>query len=252
MTGRTIGIYSRFYADGYDLSGDTVSFGPLDIDYEYSAKAGLTWAVKGSLLGKAELTIGTLNGVFNSDTAGIHNVVKTKKPRDVMIPLGMRAVPVAGDPTWIGRFNQTGYGTAFGEVMPTVTVPFGGQENFTTMKYADPWGVLLHAKASRNGANASTTGVNNGAASALGGYLMYQIFSITGTGNATISIDDSADGTTYAALSGATSGAIANTAAPTSGIVQLAINATVKQYLRWQLSLTGATACEFALAFVRG
>lgn len=252
MAGRTISKYSRFYADGYDLSGDTRSFGPLDCDYEYSATAGLTWEVKGGLLGQPSLAIGTLNGIFNSDTAGIHTVVKTAAPRNVMIPLGIQAAPVNGDPVFIGKFNQIGYGTEYGDVMPTVTVPFGGQANSATMKYTDPWGLLLHAKASRTAANSSTTGINNGAASTAGGYLMYQIFSITGTGNVTISIDDSADGSTYAALSGATSGAIANTAAPASGIVQLATNATVRQYLRWQISFTGATACEFALAFVRG
>lgn len=252
MAGRTLGIYSRFYADGYDLSGDTVSFGPLDIDYEYSAIAGLNWAVKGGLLGKPEIAIGTLNGVFNSNVAGIHAIVSTKAPRNVMIPIGMRAEALAGDPAFVGRFNQTGYGASFGEVMPVVTVPFGGQENFATMKYSNPWGDLIHAKASQTGANTDTAGVNNGAASTAGGYLMFQIFSITGTGSATISIDDSEDGATYAALSGATSGAIVNTATPTSGIVQLATTATVRQYLRWQLSLTGATACEFALAFVRG
>jgi hypothetical protein len=136
--------------------------------------------------------------------------------------------------------------------MLTVTVPFGGQANSAVMKYADPWGVLVHAKASRTAANSSTTGIDNGAATTAGGYLMYQIFSITGTGTATVSIDDSADGSSYTALSGATSGAISNTSAPTAGIVQLATTATVRRYLRWQLSLTGATACEFAIAFVRG
>lgn len=250
--GRTTLNYVRFYTDGYDLSHDITSLGPLDIDYEYSSKAGLTWAVKGSLLGKPEVTIGTLNGIFDSETAGLHTICKTVAPRNVMIPVGDHAEPVNGDLAFVGRFNQTGFGTEFGDVMLAASVPFGGQENFATMKYADPWARLLHAKASRTAANSSTTGVNNGASSALGGYLMWQIFSITGTGTATVSIDDSADGSTYAALSGATSGAIANTAAPSSGIVQLATNATVRQYLRWQLALSGATACTFALAFVRG
>lgn len=252
MAGRTISKFSRFYVDGYDLSGDTRSFGPLVSDYEYSSMAGLTHEVKGALLGKPTHEVGTLNGIFNTSTAGIHEVIKTVAARNIMTPIGNLAAPVNGDPVFIGKFNQTGYGAGFGDVMLTVTVPFGGQANSTAMKYTDPWGLLIHAKASRTAANASTTGIDNGAASSSGGYLMYQIFSITGTGTATVSIDDSADGTTYAALSGATSGAIANTSAPTSGIVQLATNATVRRYLRWQLSLTGATACEFAIAFVRG
>ena len=81
---------------------------------------------------------------------------------------------------------------------------------------------------------------------------MYQITAVAGTGNATISIDDSEDGETYGALSGATSGAIAHTAIPCAGIVQLATNATVKQYLRFQVALDTITSVTFALAFVRG
>ena len=79
--------------------------------------------------------------------------------------------------------------------------------------------------------------------------MTWQVFA--GDGTATISVDDSADDNTYGALSGATSGEI-DFSSPSSGFVALATTATVKRYIRWQLSLNTANTVTFALAFVRG
>jgi hypothetical protein len=146
---------------------------------------------------------------------------------------------------------QTKY-KARGEGIVNTTIEFAGVDIANALLYRCFWGHMLHVMGSETGANTSTTSVNNGASSALGGWLMYHITSITGTGTVTISVDDSANGTDFSALSGATSGAIATASAPTSGIVQLGVTATVRQYLRWQIALGGsATACTFALSFIR-
>ena len=143
--------------------------------------------------------------------------------------------------------------SASGDGIVNATIQLGGIDQTAGMNYKKFFGHMLHVLGSETGANTANTNVNNGAASTAGGWLMYHITSITGAGTVTISVDDSANGTTWAALSGATSGAIATASAPASGIVQLATTATVRQYLRWQVAFAGsASACEFALSFIRG
>ena len=109
---------------------------------------------------------------------------------------------------------------------------------------------MLHTKSAETAANSATgAGIDNGAASTAGGYLAFMGFA--GNGTATISIDDSADDSSYSALSGATSGEL-DFSSVQFGLVALGTTATVRQYLRWQLALNTATTVTFALAFVRG
>ena len=257
-TGRTnFNRWSRLYADGYDLSGYTREFGELQWEYDEHEDRNLAASIKGYLPGMARTSPGTVNGIFdNTATSGLHVVASgAGVQRTVMIPVGIRGVPAVGDPTYMGVFEQLSYkGEPGGESQVSAAmIDFGAQHQPTGLNYDIPWGALLHAKEEETDANTETgAGVNNGAASTGGGYLVYQIFSVTGTGTVTISIDDSADDSTYGALSGATTGAIAHTAVPAAGVIQLATNATVKQYLRWQMALDTITACTFALAFVRG
>lgn len=254
--GRTTGKFLRVYANGYDLSGYTVGIGPLLCEYDTNPMACLTDPVKGSLLGRPTLGVGTLNGVMDTTALGLHAALSAPgAARKVMVAIGDAAAPAAGDPVYAGEFNQLAYSSEPGETMSTVTVPFGKGTPVTGMNYEKPFGVLLHAKGSETAVNEGS-GIENAAATSGGGYLMYQIFSITGTGTVTISIDESSDDGDedgYAALTGATSGAIATASAPVAGIVQLATDAAVEQYLRWQIAFGGsASACNFALAFIRG
>jgi len=260
-TGRTLARWSRFYCDGYDLSGFTQSFGPLVWEFETSSMAMLSDEVLGTLPSHPTLGIGALNGVLatSTDSNATHDMASANTangvPRDIMIPIGIRAAPAIGDPVYTGVFNQLGYSAVPAEGIVTVTVPFGAFDASEAMTYSKPWGVLLHEKGSIIAANTSTDSddiVDNAAASTDGGYMTYQIFSITGDGTATITIEESDDAETWGALTSATSGDIADESAPTSGIVELATTASIKRYLRWQLALVGSTACNFALAFVRG
>lgn len=253
---RTVKKFIRVYANGYDISGHTSDIGPLIQTYDITSVAGLSWEVKGALLGQPTLGIGTLNGIYdNTATTGLQAVMGSSgNAKKIMIAIGMSAVPAAGDPCYVGEFNQLAFTVEPGENMATATIPFGNNKP-AGINYESPWGKLLHAKASETGANTGT-GVDFLGAGTNGGYLMYQIFSITGTGTVTISIDESSDNGSsdaFAALTGATSGAIATASAPTSGIIQLAKTAAIEQYLRWQIAFGGsASACEFALVFVKG
>ena len=257
MTGRTVSKHSRFYADGYDLSGYTRTFGPLTWEYDTAEDAALTDQVKGALPSHANLTPTMLNGFFdNTATSGLHVVASgAGVERTVMIPIGQRAAPAAGDPVYMGQFVQNGYMAERDDNWMYANIPWGPASTTGALRglYTRPWGVLLHAQAAKTAANTAAGLDDYGVATALGGYLCYQIFAVVGTGTVTIKVQDAAvnnDGG-FADLSGATSGAIAHTAVPKAGLVTIGVTADVRRYLRWQLVFDTITSCTFALSFVR-
>ena len=256
ILGRTVPKWVRVYMDGYDISGYSRTIGPLRHVYE---EADLTVqmadAVMGALPNLPSISVGTLNGVFdNTATSGLHALASpVPSSRIITVPIGIQAVPQNGDTCFNGQFVQLGY---TGEpVGPSVyaNVPFGEWDVANELNYDQAWGQMVHVKAARTGANGTAAfTVDGGAATTAGGYLVYHIFAgAGGDGTATISIDDSADDSAYSALSGATSGSL-DCRSVQKGIVQLAVGATVRQYLRWQLALGQATTVTFAIAFVRG
>lgn len=251
-TGRTTIYNSRVYIDGYDMSGYSRTWGPLACTFEEGVDDAITLPVKATLPGQANVSVGTLNGLFdNTATSGLHVIMKgAGVERDVMIPIGIRAAPADNDPVFIGQFQQLGY-SADGDNNPVyASIPFGASMSTTGtgLAYARPWGTLLLAKAAKTSAN-SATGLDQLAQTTAGGYMMYQVFA--GNGTATIKVQDAStnsDGSFGDLLS---SGSI-SCAAGVSGVVQLAKTATVKRYVRWQIALGTATSVTFALAFVRG
>ena len=259
-TGRTVQRWLRVYADGYPLSSHTTNAGPFGVTWEEYDATPLDAGVKGVMLNRSIFSAGVLNTMFDDTaTSGSHarGNVGAGATHDLLFALGIRGEPAVGDPTFAGRFLQSHYiTTPSTDGVVTSTWSFGGWDYNTQLSYGRLWGSLIHPYGQETAVNSSTaagTVVDNGAATSAGGWMMYQIYSITGaSGSCVVRVQDSADNATYADLTGATSGTIAYNAAPTSGIVQLATNATVRRYLRWQITLTTVTAVRFVLAFVRG
>ena len=253
--GRSIPTFERLYIGGYDMSGYTIDCGERGVEFEEGTAFCVADAVKGAIVGQVNWSFGPVNGVFdNTATSGIHALANTAAgtTRYLMHSRGVKAVPTIGDDAFCFIGGQSAYKMTEQDYTNTVSMTFSHDATLG-LNYYTPFGVLLHTLTSETGANSATVSSDAGAGTTKGGWLMYQIYSITGAGTITISIDDSTDGTTFGALSGATSGAIATASAPTSGIVQLATTATVKQFLRWQMAKGGsASACTFALAFMRG
>jgi hypothetical protein len=253
-TGRTVSKWTRVYADGYDLSGMARAVGPLEITYDEADLTAFADTVNGYLRNHAQVNVGTLSSVFdNTATTGIHAVMGTSGVvRTVLVALGMRGAPADGDPCFGGQFRQSGY-QANGEGGVMVSIPFSGWDaTAATLVYATPWGTLLHANAARtsgSGANAGT-GFDNptGGATTTGGYFLYQV--LAGDGTATLSVDDSANNIAFLPLAGATSGEI-DCSAVQHGIVALANDADVRQYLRWQIDFNTANTVTFVSAFMR-
>lgn len=253
--GRSVPIWERLYIDGYDASCYTIDCGERGVDFDLGESFTLCDAVNGVVAGQANVTFGPVNGVFdNTATTGLHVLaVAAQGTRRYITNLrGVNAVPAIGDDAFCAVMLQQSYKATQGDNMTTASVTFS-HDATAGMNYSQHWGACLHTLSAATGANSANTNADGGAASTGGGWLMYHITSITGSGTVTISVDDSANGTDWLALSGATSGAIATASAPTAGFVQLATNATVRRYLRWQIAFGGsASACTFALSMMRG
>ena len=250
-TGRSLPAFQRVYIDGYNMSCYAMDAGEVGVDYPEYASGAMCDQVTGYLVGKPSPVFGPLVATFdNTATSGFHVLANAAQGvrRNITLAQGVRAAPAMGDDVFCAPMTQIRYKT-IGDTIVTAKTDFV-QDVTAFLEYDEFFGKLIHAYGAETGANSANTNVDNGAASTSGGWMMYHLESITGGGTATISIDDSANGTSWSGLSGATSGALSGV---TSGIVQLGITDTVRRYLRWQLALAGgSTAATFVLSFMRG
>lgn len=247
---RTVTKNTRVYVGGYDLSGFGRSIGPLELTHDEADETVWTDAVKGYLRNHAHANVGTLNAVLE-DTATTGSAAVLNAPggkRVVTAVIGFNAAPAAGDMAFAGEFLQKAYQVTEDGGAVTISAEFAGwASDAVSLAHGAPFGALLHANAAATGAN-SSAGLDFGAATAKGGFLVYHV--LAGDGLAEISIDDSADNSNWTALSGATTGAL-DCSARAGGLVALATTATVRRYLRWQIALDTATTVTFVLSFHR-
>lgn len=253
-TGRTTPRNIRFYLDGYDVSGYAMGIGPLNWEFENEPLRAFTDEVKSVINGQAMLGLGELNGILDNTAGGLHALAAgSYQKRVAMVALGIRGAPAAGDPVYVGEFEQGAYTSApAGAGFIAVNVPFNQPSVLgSNLQQVKPWGFLVHPKGAETTTNSATGLDDNGAASAKGGVFCYHIFTADGT--ATVKLQDAStnsDGS-FGDLSGATSGVVDASATPKSGIVALGVTATIKRYIRFQVVLGTATTLTFAAAFVR-
>jgi hypothetical protein len=265
--GRTTSKFTRVYADGYDLSCYSRSIGPLSWAFEEGPDDPLCASVIGTWLGRGTISPGTLNGIFdNTSDTGVHALMKAPAvARNVMVPLGIQAVPAEGDPVFCGRFRQDDYLVTPADNPSALTIKFGPHSGLDTttdpymLDYAQPWGVLLHANVSTSDVNTSI-GIDlaqrdfgTSDPSTDGGWMMYQVTAGTPAGGtAAIVVQDATTNENVDFATILSSGSIDMGTAPISGIVCLSTTASVKQFVRWNIVFGTATAVTFLLAFIRG
>ena len=265
MTGRIRLIDKRLYVDGYDLSPDLRSIGPLTQVFDEATDDSVLNATKKKMPTQANISPGTANMIFDTTAVtGTHIVLPTVGRRhDVMIPQGIGAAPATADPVFVGRFNQLAYQASNANSMVGASIPWSGINGAslaTMVKYATPWGILVHPLGTEtyNGnAVAAIIDLNAiyGSATILGGYMHYQVTAGAGSGNITAAIKvqhcDTSGGV-YADLlsSGVVNFGSGGTFSPNSGFVALGYGTAVKRYIIWAVSWTLATSLTFALAFV--
>ncbi len=253
-TGRSHSKFARIYFDGFDVSGHTRSVGDMGTTVEPATEAAWSDGVHSTILGQPEVVMGPINAIFsNTATTGIHAVAKTSGGvRNIMIPIGIQAVPADNDEVFCTTSDQLAYKVSGGDGMVAATIEMGnrsGIAGFTS--YDNPWGKLVHANAAETTVNSSTSTVDYGAQTTKGGWMMYHLFTSDGT-DMTIKIQDAAtdsDGSFGDLMS---SGSLDASSTPKFGIVALSKTATVERYIRYQLVFAGgATTATFALAFMR-
>lgn len=250
-TGRTVLKWSKVYVAGYDLTGYSRTFGPLTWSLGEEDATVLSDPVKNALAGQAMINIGTINAVLDNTTGTSHDLLNTVTERVILLPIGIRATPAAGDPAFMGTFLQKDHMTeATTGTAVTISAPFSGwSNNASSLLYGNPWGVLLHAKGAETTVNSSTGIDDRGASSAKGGYMVYQCFSSNGT--VTLKTQDASTNVSGSFADLVSSGSINASVTPVAGMVALSPTATVNRYLRWQIVLGTATTVTFAIGFVR-
>lgn len=243
---------SRVYMDGYDMSTYASDWNQLAWMAAAVGIPAIGDAVQGQLPNTGDIQIGPLNFLFdNTASLGVHTVFNTLSSRTMSVALGMIAAPAEDGECFAGEFQQIDY-KAQGEGMVTASMEFMNDvEGGTTVAarlYSEPWGKIIHAKGAETGVNAGSNDTDFGSQTLKGGYMVSQMFSSNGT--ATLSIDDSTNDSDWVSLVSGTEQDASST--PKSEMVALATNATVDQYLRWQLALNTATTVTFFISFHRG
>lgn len=249
---RTIAKHWRIYGDGYDLSGYARTLGTLLWEYDVSEDAALSDAIKGGLPGHSRCGFGPLNGFFDNDAAGLHALVSSPgTKRTILIAGGFTAAPAQGDVIFTCQPEQLGHQLEQGDVFTNANATFGmTSRTADTLAYDRPWGVLLHANGAETAVNSATGVDDNGASSSAGGFMSYQLLSSNGT--VTLITEDASTNSDPSFATLASSGSLDASSTPVAGFTALSTSATVKQYLRWQLSFGTATTATFVMGFVRG
>lgn len=259
MAGRTTKRFVRAYVDGYDLSGYSRSVGPLTWEFDTAdLTADMGDNVKGYLPNHPTISPGALNAVLatDSDSLASHGVLSAQNDdRVVLIAIGDKAAPVAGDPAFMGEFLQLGYHADEDGGAIMSNVPFGPWEGSSLIAYGQPWGTLAHPlEAADSDGSDSDDFIDYGSsdASAYGGYMVWQVTSGDGTATITMEHSTTTNDSDAAAISGLTTGEIDFSSVSCGVAVTTSRTQSINRYTRWQISMNSASTCTFALGFVRG
>lgn len=219
---KSSGIGDNLYIAGYDLSGD---IGSISSIADRQTLLEVTGIDKGAVeriigLGDGEMSF---NAWFNDAAGSAHPVLSAMGSGD-KVATYFRGTTVGNAMAGIVG-KQVDYAptrNADGSLDVAVSVMGSDGDGLR-------WGRMLTAGKQTDVAAGNGTTVDDGAASSFGCIAYLHVFAFTGT-DVTISIEDSANGSAWAALSGAEFTEV--TSGPTSERIRLANDATVRRYLR--------------------
>lgn len=250
MSNRFVKKWTRVYMDGYDVSGYTRNWGSAGCAFAEIGEPNLDEDVGGILPGQATISFGPLSAILNNVSDGLHDKLSGQATRTVTMAIGFDGAPAEGDPVFAGEFEQLSYKGDIGEDVP-ISIDFAQSVEGTTLRYAKPFGYLIHANGAETGANsADASDHDHGAQTTAGGFMVYHLLSSNGTCTLKVQDADTEANGSYSDL--LSSGEIDASSAPQHGLVALAEDATVERYTRWQLSLNSATTATFVISFHRG
>ena len=237
MTKRS-GIGMNAYYSGRNVSGDWLSInriggGPALLDVTGIDKSGYE-RIGGLRDGEIDFTTG-----FNVATDQQHDSLKGLPTADVhlMVTVGT----TVGDQAACMVAKQVNYDPDRGED-GNIVFNVAAQAN----AYGLEWAELLTAGVRTDTSATNGTSIDGTAATSFGWQAYLQVFSFTGT-SCTVTLQDSADNSTFAAVTG---GAFTAATGRTSERLQSASGATLRRYVRAATSGT-FSSCAFAVGIVR-
>jgi len=229
---KTSGLGDNAYVDGFDLSGDiqgldSIHGGPAALDFTTIDRSAME-RQGGIRDGGISFT-----SFFNADRA--HPVLDDLPTIDRLVTY-LRGT-AAGSPAACCIGKQIGYDPTRADD-GALTLKTEAQAN----QFGLEWGVQIDGGKRTDTAATDGDGLDQAAQTTFGAQAYLHVFSFTGT-SCTVSIEDSADDSTYAAL-------IDFTAATGPTSERKAVTGTVDRYVRVSTSGT-FTECTFAVVFVR-
>lgn len=240
---KTGGLGDALYIAGFNASGDiqqlgAIGGGPALLDVTGIDKSAHE-RIGGLRDGRFEMTT-----FFNhvAVTGGTHEKLSALPRTDVILTycrgtvLGNAAASLVGK-----QVNYDPTRAADGSLTFGVAAQANG--------YGIEWGQQLTAGVRTDTAATNGTAIDTTASASFGAQAYLQVFSFTGT-DATITIQDSADNTTFANVTGLSFTQV--TAAPASQRIATSNTATIRRYVRVVTTTTGGfTSLSFAVNFVK-
>lgn len=233
------GLGDNFYVGGHDLSGDIQALGKISGGPALIDVTDITQSAHSRLGG---LRDGAIDFTSYFDPTNAHPVLSALPTADTLLTYARGTT--LGNPGACLNAKQINYDptrTNSGEL----TVAVQAQAN----SYGLEWGTQLTAGLRTDTAATNGASVNFSAATSFGFQAYLQVTAFTGT-DVTISLQDSADNTTFTALAGG--GFTQITAANKTQRIAVGGTATVRQYVRAVTSTSGGfTSVTFNVVLVK-
>jgi hypothetical protein len=238
---KSTGLGDNFYIAGYNISGDTNSLSkisgavaPIDVtDITQSAYGRLG----GLRTGEIDFT------VYMDPAAGASHVALSSLPTADALATYFRGTAI-GNPAASMTAKQIDYNPTRSPA-GDLTFAVACQSNAFGLE----WGAQLTAGLRTDTSATNGTSNNDGAATAFGAQAYLQVTAFAGT-DCTVTIQDSADNVSFAAVSGLAFTAV--TSAPTTQRIFISNVSTLRQYVRAITTTSaGFTSITFAVQYTR-
>ena len=234
------GLNVRLYVEGNDLSGDANALDGVGYTQEGFDTTTLSQSAVSRMPGRIDGTV-SATAFFDPASTHIHAVATANSGKlptvdqDIMIPLGASI----GDEAVCVIAKESDY-TVSGASGSPISVSL----SYVINSSAPEFGKMLTAHDDTHSSASSNASVDNSASSASGGSAYLQMFSLT-SGTATVKIEDSANNSSWADLTGG-----GFTAATGVTAERITFTGTVRRYVRVTTTGTFSNA-KFACAIVR-
>lgn len=219
--GKQSGLGDQLFVAGYDIGADINSIGTLSTPRTTLPATGITAEAMERMYGTADGQ-GEFTSYFNDATDRVHEALKGLPTTDVQV-MYCRGEGV-GNEAFCIQAKQTSYDPSRGD---------DGSLLFGTAvlgaAYAADWAEQLTAGKDTHASATNGSSIDTTASASFGWQAYLQAFSI-GSGTATVTIEDSADNVTFAAVTG---GAFTDVTARTAQrLASASATATLRRYVR--------------------